>query len=337
MLDFIEQKVRADGKDTESEVIHAIKLSIMGIYSENFLKLSALNGLRFMNQYMSAKQIFSIKGGNDLLPFSLAKAAEAKGVTIKLNCAVTKIKRPASDKPSTKIILTTHDDSNKPKLLEFDYVAVCTPLSALQKSNLKEQKENYIKFEPPFDKSRRETIDNINYNKSIARIYYEFKDRFWENKKTAMTITNNETIWIEDHTAHLKNQSAVLEVHASAEKGNSLKKDPKAHETAKTELETIWNKETINKNLSSNEPITFFWNKEYYQKGSYPTLGIGQALYPLILSKKLPGLSFAGEFTSVFYPASMNGAIQSAFRASNEIIESINLIKSKKMQIARPS
>ena len=89
---------------------------------------------------------------------------------------------------------------------------------------------------------QKAVIDHIQYNYSTARIYFEFNHRFWlsQTQKTAMTITDNPTVWIEDHTDYLETASAVLEVHASGKIGKSFQTDVDAVNLAKNELINVW-------------------------------------------------------------------------------------------------
>lgn len=343
MLDFIKQKVLENNKIIETEkkdnadnydaVIDALKVGILGLYSDDFSKLSALNGLRWINQYTNSKKSFSIKGGNDRLPEALEKAVKENGVKILRETAVVKITRPSSYTDS-HITLTIVNSDKQRTLLEFDYVVVATPLSAFQK-RVEKCNENCIEFEPSLPEDRRKAVENIQYNCSIARIYFEFNNQFWldDKEKTAMTIINKPTIWIEDHTNYSESKTGILEVHASSEAGKLFHKN-NSIELAKKELENVWG-ECISKNLSSSKPVEYFWNEDFYQKGAYPYLGLGQAHYPNLLSQPLRLLSFAGEYTDIFSPASMNGAIKSALRVVNEVKSELSAKKDLSKNISQ--
>jgi monoamine oxidase len=65
--------------------------------------------------------------------------------------------------------------------------------------------------------------------------------------------------------------------------------------------------------------VANYWNEDPWLKGSYSFPGIGQAKDFLQISMKQEGLvHFAGEHTSI-HRASMNGAIESGVRASEEV------------------
>lgn len=66
--------------------------------------------------------------------------------------------------------------------------------------------------------------------------------------------------------------------------------------------------------------ISKYWNQDPWARGSYSFTGVGQDLDYLELARMPDGrVHFAGEHTSPFR-ASMNGAIESGVRASQEIL-----------------
>ena len=65
--------------------------------------------------------------------------------------------------------------------------------------------------------------------------------------------------------------------------------------------------------------ISKYWNEDKWIKASYSLKGIDQKGYRGILAKTEEPFYFAGEHTAINY-ASMNGAIESGIRASNNII-----------------
>ena len=64
--------------------------------------------------------------------------------------------------------------------------------------------------------------------------------------------------------------------------------------------------------------ITKYWNEDPWVKASYSVDGIGQKDFREILAKPEGPIFFAGEHTAI-QRASMNGAIESGFRATEEI------------------
>lgn len=310
MLNFINMLVEEYNEDSFDTVMNAIKVSLLGMYCDDLSKISALNALRWINQYTQSSKIYAIKGGNDLLTQALQDAILQRGVIIHLAHQVINVARPEVQGESP-VILTMINQGGE-QIIEFDYVVMAVPLSALQHT---------ISFEPPLPGDYQAVIKSIPYNNSIARVYYEYEHRFWRKQAdvTAMTIQHKPTVWIEDHTSHCQGDAAILEVHASSEMGQQLQTDDEVFFSAENELIDIWGEETIKANSCKQAPQLFLWSKVMHQHGAYPYLGVGQSMFPLIWSGSLPGLSFAGEYTSIFNAASMTGAIQSAYRVSREV------------------
>ena len=70
--------------------------------------------------------------------------------------------------------------------------------------------------------------------------------------------------------------------------------------------------------------ITKYWNEDPWVKGSYSLAGIGQKGFREILAKREGPVFFAGEHTAV-NRASMNGAIESGLRASEELKRAVKV------------
>ena len=67
--------------------------------------------------------------------------------------------------------------------------------------------------------------------------------------------------------------------------------------------------------------VTKYWNEDPWTRASYSVAGVGQKDFREILSKSEGIFHFAGEHTSI-HRASMNGAIESGLRVSDEIKKS---------------
>lgn len=67
--------------------------------------------------------------------------------------------------------------------------------------------------------------------------------------------------------------------------------------------------------------VTKYWNEDPWTQASYSVADVGQKDFREILSKSEEMFHFAGEHTSI-HRASMNGAIESGLRVSDEIKKS---------------
>jgi monoamine oxidase len=88
-----------------------------------------------------------------------------------------------------------------------------------------------------------------------------------------------------------------------------------AHDTA----EKLW----PNTQKTWESGISKYWNEDPWLRASYSLAGVGQKDFRDILKRPEGRVHFAGEHTSI-YRASMNGAIESGVRASQEIIKTGN-------------
>lgn len=267
-----------------------------------------------MSQYQNTNSVYSVVDGNDVLTTSLYKMI-SDNYTVMLNAPVLQIKENEDNK-----LVVSINTGNQKKKLEFDYVVMAVPLSSLQILN-----DRCIEFKPPLPKEKYEAINKIPYNQNVARIYFEMGSKFWseENPDTAMAITDKATFWVEDHTAHLQNKKhAVLEAHSGESIGQKIIESEHPEHLGKEQMIYVYGNK-FNQGCLNKQPITFFWSKQPYQRGAYPNLWPGQRKYIEALSQEVGNIFFTGEYTSVGHPASMNGAVRSAFRVFSELNQKI--------------
>lgn len=286
-----------------SKVISRIQSGLIGLGCDDLNKISVLDVYRFMHQYASSKLVYSITGGNDRLPLALAHS---------LNDGVLHLRSPITHiEQRGDTILLTIKSSSGTKAEEFDYVVMAVPLSMLNTKN-----KRAIEFTPSLP--TQTMIQNIPYNQSISRVYFEVDQRFWlPDNLTAMVITDKATFWIEDHTAHLSKKKAILEAHASGPIGHALKKAPNSAKLAKVFMSEVYPEM---KSVNSRVRDVVIWDETMpYQAGAYPYLGPGQMHYLKELRKPFGRIFFAGEYTSIEHPVSMNGAVRSAYRVVDDL------------------
>ena len=301
-IDYLKENYNPKDKISFEEVVTAIRSSLLGLYTCNLEELSALDGLRFIRQYVDAKLAYSIEGGNQRLPKTIASILRR----VILNQPVVSIKQTSQE------VVLGLKGSDGIEEVPFDYVIMAVPLTALRESG-------NISFSPPLQK--QPFISSIPYNRSIARVYYEAEERSWLNKcPTAMTITNKSLVWIEDHTAHIKSaKKAVLEVHASGDFAERIAYAKSPDDVATPVLAEIYPQ------FKGGKPIhTVLWDgNRPFQQGAYPYFSPGQLQHFKKLQVAEDRIFFAGEYTSLMHPASMNGAVVSAHRVTKELLKEI--------------
>jgi monoamine oxidase len=138
-----------------------------------------------------------------------------------------------------------------------------------------------------------------------------------------MAITDNVTFWIEDHTTHLQNKThAVLEAHTGGPIGQKTIESANPETLSKEQIASVYGNQ-FNQACLNKQPLTFFWSKQPYQQGAYPNLQPRQRHTIVELGKRVGNIFFAGEYTSIGHPASMNGAIRSSFKVLDELRQTI--------------
>lgn len=297
------------------EKLHvSLGASLLGHYASDVSKLSAFDALRFMSQYQNSKCFYSIVDGNDTFTKTLHKTI-SNNCNVMLNSPVSQIK----ENENNKLVISINSEDKKKKL-EFDYVVMAVPLSSLQVHN-----DNSIKFKPPLPKQKHDAINNISYNQNVARTYFEVGSKFWseDSPDTAMAITDRATFWVEDHTAHLPGKKhAVLEAHTGGSVGKNIIESENPANLGKEQITYVYG-DKFNQACLNKPPITFFWSKQRYQQGAYPNLWPGQRKYIEEMGKRVGNIFFIGEYTSIGHPASMNGAVRSAFKLFSELNQKI--------------
>lgn len=130
--------------------------------------------------------------------------------------------------------------------------------------------------------------------------------------------TDKKTLWIQDHTAHVSTSShAVIEAHMSGSLGKAASETEDAKAFGKSETSSVYG-ERFQSAMIADTTIAVLWKNIPYQNGAYPYFAVGQRKYLSELRKSAGKIVFAGEYTSVTHPASIEGALESGYRAANE-------------------
>jgi|GEM_PF-5442448 len=315
LMEFLEKSI-VNGELIIKDPTHLQKktaATLLGLYAGDITKLSAWDAFRYLHQYKNTKSVYSVKDGNDQLTSALYNAIN-QDECVKLNAPVTHIKTTHDGKFNV-VLSGNHAEKHAP----FDYVVVAVPLTALQL-----QSKLHIQFEPPLPKEKTDAINGISYNRNVARIYFEESSRFWlKDSPTANAITDSETLWIEEHSAYASEKKhAILEAHASGSLGNNLIESKQPEAIAEKEMANVYGQEFTNAR-TKKLPVTFFWNKNPYQNGGYPFLEPGQKKYIAETGRHTGKIFFAGDYTSIEHPASMEGAVRSGHKVFKAIQNNI--------------
>lgn len=304
MAEFIEMHL-TEIKDADDQplsleqAIQDMQSSLLGLYVDDLSKVSALDALRYINQYTKGGGTHSIKGGNQRLPEAMAASLK----DMRLNSVVMRIEHAAMG-----VAVHLADSSEL-----FDAVVVAVPLPALQQ----------IHFTPALKQA--DLLSQTPYNTSVSRVYFQAKENFWgEDQSTAMALTDQPTFWVEHHTAHVPDMTPVIEAHGSGPVGIEMREATEPAQYALHCLEAVY--PDIQQSLDQvHDVVTKFWHADTpLFGGAYPYFAPGQLSRHAELSIPQGAIVFAGEYTGWKHPASMNGAVVSGHRATQQVKKILN-------------
>ena len=264
-------------------------------------KMSALN-MVLSNARTSAFSENTVEGrifgGNDQLPKTFAKKLSSK---IKYNRA---LKRLAFD---SKGVTATILENEKTQSIRALKCVLAIPASILRT----------IDIQPGFSSKKTHCIHNQDYGHAM-KVAMQYKKRFWDEKGSIgqRVFTDTRLRRIYHFSIDQPGPRGILLTFTSGEDAKKLGRlnEARRMNIARKTCETIWPEAP----QYWENGITKYWNEDPWVKASYSIAGVGQKDYRDILAKSEGPVFFAGEHTA-FYRASMNGAIESGLRVTNEL------------------
>lgn len=247
--------------------------------------------------------------GDDLLfvkGYNVISDYLAQGLNIKLNHTVEVI---TSNSQGVNVITNQGN-------FQADKVIVTLPLGVLQK--------NIVKFSPPLPKKKLEAINQLGMG-VLNKLYLLFPKRFWQNNYDWIgKISEKKGQWSEWVNLESALKKPILLGFNAGKFGKEIESwsDEKIVADAMKNLRQIYGN-------SIPQPIDYQltrWNQDPFTFGSYSyyatnsTPNHRQELAKPINKK----IFFAGEATSIDYPATVHGAYFSGLRVSQEIITLTN-------------
>ena len=240
-----------------------------------------------------------IFGGNDQLPKSFAKALSANVLYDR------PIRKIAHDAKGAEVWF---EENGSMKSLRSPYLVIAIPFKVLRE----------IEITPEFSQEKMKVIRTLSYG-HVMKIAMQYKERFWDREgsigQRVFTDTPLRRIY---HTSiDQPGPRGILLSFTSAADAEKLGKlsDAERMKVAIDSCTKLWPEAP----QYFESGISKYWNDDPWIKGSYSFTGVGQDQDFLELAQKVEGrVHFAGEHTSKFR-ASMNGAIESGVRASDEL------------------
>ena len=239
-----------------------------------------------------------ILGGNDQLPKTLAQKL---GTKIMYNRPLLRL-----DYNSNGIIATVKE---KQRLVQIPAkkCVLAIPASILKN----------IEINPGFSEEKINCINNQQYGHAM-KIAMQYRQRFWDNKNSIgqRVFTDSPLRRVYHFSIDQPGPRGILLSFTSGEDAIKLGKldNKKRLNIAQNSCRNIWPEAP----MFWEKGVVKYWNEDPWVKASYSFAGVGQKGFREILAKPEGPVFFAGEHTAI-QRASMNGAIESGMRVTDEL------------------
>jgi monoamine oxidase len=300
-LDEFDQVTLADflrRQGASEDAITLLKLGTADTLGDGADEISAAYFLRDVALARGKTVTYAVRGGSDLLPQAFASRLKDD---IIFGAAVRKIQQ------NGKGVLITIERDGTRAVVEADYTICALPFSVLKT----------IIVDPPFSPVKQKAIDELPYT-SVTRTYLQTRKRYWKTHGLPKVVLTDLPIKsVRDATMNQPGDRGILESFIAG------------HEARKVAAMT--NEERLKHLVSQTETLfpgirehleaqtQFSWDGEPWSLGAYMWFRPGQ-LASLVDTAASPEgrVYFAGDHTS-FWPAWMQGAVQSGTRVALEV------------------
>ena len=239
-----------------------------------------------------------IFGGNDQLPKEFAKKL---GTRIKYNRSLRSLVFS-----SNKITANVIEDGKRTSIKGIKCV-LAIPASILRT----------IKIDPGFTAEKTNCIQKQQYG-HVMKVAMQYRRRFWDDNNSIgqRVFTDTRLRRIYHFSINQPGPRGILLTFTSGEDAKKLGRlnEDRRMKVAQNTCKDIWPEAP----QYWENGITKYWNEDPFVKASYSLSGVGQKGYREILAKPEGPVFFAGEHTAI-HRASMNGAIESGLRVTEEL------------------
>ena len=239
-----------------------------------------------------------IFGGNDQLPKEFAKKL---GTRIKYNRSLRSLVFI-----SNKITANVIEDGKRASIKGIKCV-LAIPASILRT----------IKIDPGFTAEKTNCIQKQQYG-HVMKVAMQYRRRFWDDNNSIgqRVFTDTRLRRIYHFSINQPGPRGILLTFTSGEDAKKLGRlnEDRRMKVAQNTCKDIWPEAP----QYWENGITKYWNEDPFVKASYSLSGVGQKGYREILAKPDGPVFFAGEHTAI-HRASMNGAIESGLRVTEEL------------------
>lgn len=287
-------------RGASGDAVRLLRLNDADLTGDGVESVSALMVLREAALNLNAEQLYTIKGGTDLLPKALAAHLASK---ILYGAPVLRIEHDGSS-VRVKIL-----QANGQETIHADYLICAIPFSILKG----------IEVSPPFSPPKQRAIMELPYT-SASRVYLQSRKEFWTREGLGISAyTDLPIMAIINSTLNQPGTRGILESYSAGERSRSVTRMKESERIGSTleEMEKVY--PGVRKNFEGGASVC--WDEDRWARGAYAWFKPGQMSDLLPHIARAEGrIHFAGEHTSS-WPGWMQGAFQSGHRSALEINE----------------
>jgi monoamine oxidase len=283
-----------------SDAVALLRVGYPDLWGDGVDTVSALGLLRDFALGRDIKQVYTIRGGSDLLPKAFAARLTDK---VCYGAPVVKIEHNAQG------VRVVYLQAGAHKTITADHLICAVPFSVLKQ----------IDISPRFSPEKERAIEQLPYT-SVARVYLQTRKRFWlKEGLTGEASTDLPIMSVYDRTVNQRGSRGILESYMAgpqARRATAMKESERISFTLE-QMEKVH--PAVRDNFEGG--TSKCWDEDEWARGDYAWFKPGQmsSLLPHI-GRSEGRVHFAGEHASA-WPGWMQGALESGNRAAREINE----------------
>jgi monoamine oxidase len=285
-----------------NDAVRLLRLNDADLTGDGVDRVSALMVLREAALNLNSGQLYTIRGGTDLLPQALAARLESK---IRYGSPVVRIEH------DTRGVRVTYAQAGAHEAIAAEYLICTLPFSILKE----------VEVSPAFSSAKQRAIRELPYT-SAARVYLQSRTEFWAGEGLGISAyTDLPVMAIVNSTLNQRGTRGILDSYMTGEQSRRVTQMKETERLMFTlrEVEKVY--PAIRKNFEGGTSVC--WDEDRWARGAYAWFEPGQMSELLPHIARVEGrIHFAGEHASS-WPGWMQGAFQSGHRAAREINDAL--------------
>lgn len=293
-----------------------IEVTITTEYGREASEQSALNFLTILETSTKSDEdykllgaeheTFKYKGGAESL---ISKLNEKVKEQVQLHHLLTKIESN-TENGKTKLYFSSPEGD---KMIETDIVLLTLPFSVLRN----------ITLDFPMSEAKRMAINELGYS-SARKFIMGFNKKTWREIGTQGYLYSDLSIpsgWDSAQMQNTKKGAFTIFLGGKSAQKAQNQTDEENINTFLGDLDQIF---PNSKKQFNNKTLQFVWEDYPYSLGAYSVYLKGQwSKFVGAEAENCENIYFAGEHTSIEFQGFMNGAVESALRATKQILNKL--------------